>query len=152
MGGGDKFNSALSTRGGRSNFITGENIATGDPLAKEILSEMTQEGIRFSKDKIVFAARLENGNKVFLEKDAVSHIISRHGGDFEKAFGIKSSQISSTLSDTISKGKLISSTFREVGGVKYYSNKYYHQGKYSVVYGIAENGYIETAYPKGGIE
>lgn len=54
------------------------------------------------------------------------------------------------LSDTISKGKLVSSEYREINGVKFYSNKHYYQGKYNVVYGIAENGYIETAYPRGG--
>lgn len=31
-----------------------------------------------------------------------------------------------------------------MNGVTYYSNKYYHNGKYCVVYGISENGYIET--------
>lgn len=150
MGQGSKFDSALSTRGGRSNFVTGGDITSGDSLAKEILGEMESEGIKFTKDKIIFAARLENGNKIFLEKDAVQHIIDRHGSDFNNAFGIKSHEISTLLSDTISKGKLISSTCREVDGVKYYSSRYYYQGKYSVVYGISENGYIETAYPLGG--
>lgn len=110
---------------------------------------MESEGIKFTKDKIIFAARLENGNKIFLEKDAVQHIIDRHGSDFNKAFGIKNHEVSTLLSDTISKGKLVSSTYREVNGVKYYSCRYYYEGKYSVVYGIAENGYIETAYPLG---
>ena len=36
MGQGSKFDSALSTKGGRSNFITGSDIALGDKLAKEI--------------------------------------------------------------------------------------------------------------------
>lgn len=71
MGQGSKFDSALSTRGGRSNFVTGGDIASGDKLAKEILAEMKQEGTKFSKDKIVFAARLENGNRIFLETGAV---------------------------------------------------------------------------------
>ncbi len=150
MGGGSKFDSALSTRGGLANFITNENIDKGDSLAKDILQEMTQEGTKFSKEKIVFAARLENGSKIFLEKDAVSHIITRHGRDFEKAFGVKSNEITKLLSDTISRGKLISSEYREVNGLMYYSNRYYYKGRYSIVYGIAENGYIETAYPKGG--
>ncbi len=148
MGQGSKFNSALSTKGGRSNFITGDNIASGDKLAKEILEEMKQEGIKFTKDKIVFAAKLENGNKIFLETGAVDHIINRHLSEFEKTFGIKSkAELTNVLSETISKGKLISSCRRNINGVTYYSNKYYLNGKYCVVYGISENGYIETAYP-----
>ena len=46
MGQGSKFDSALSTRGGRSNFVTGGDIASGDKLAKVILAEMKQEGTK----------------------------------------------------------------------------------------------------------
>lgn len=148
MGQGSKFNSALATRGGRSNFVTSENVSSGDSLAKEILNEMKNEGVKFSKDKIVFAARLLNGNKIFLENDALNHIVKSHAVQFKKAFGIESNQIPVLLSDTICKGKLMSSKLRFVNGVTYFSNKYYYNGKYSIVYGIAENGYIETAYPK----
>ena len=147
MGQGRKFDSALSTKGGRSNFITGSDIALGDKLAKEILSEMKKEGIKFSKDKIVFVAKLENGNKIFLESGGVEHIMNRHGKQFEQTFGTKAKEaITNVLCETISKGKLVSSNYREINGVTYYSNKYYYNGKYCVVYGISENGYIETAY------
>lgn len=148
MGQGSKFNSALSTKGGRSNFITGSDIASGDKLAKEILGEMRQEGIKFSKDKIVFAVKLENGNKIFLEADGVDHIMNRHRKQFEQTFGAKTKEaVTNILCETISKAKLVSSYYRNINGVTYYSNKYYHDGKYCVVYGISENGYIETAFP-----
>lgn len=148
MGQGSKFDSALSTKGGRSNVITGSDIAAGDKLAKEILREMRQEGIKFSKEKIVFAARLENGNKIFLETDGVDHIMNRHGKQFEQTFGAKTKEaVTNIVCETISKGKLVSSEYRIINDVTYYSNTYYHNGKYSVVYGISENGYIETAYP-----
>lgn len=156
MGAGSKFSSALSTRGGKSNFITGDDISSGLPLAKEILDEMKSEGIKFSKEKIVFAARLENGNKIFLETSAIDHIIDRHANQFEKTFGAKTkSQITNILCETIAKGKLVKASVKEVNGKLCYSNTYYYKGKYSVVYGIANNGYIETAYPrqhKGGIK
>jgi len=149
MGQGSKFNSALSTIGGRSNSITGDDIASGDKLANEILKEMKQEGIKFSKDKIVFVAKFENGNKIFLETGAVDHIMSRHSSQFEETFGIKSQpELINVLSETISKGKLVKSSLKYVNGKACYSNKYYYKGKYSIVYGIADNGYIETAYPK----
>lgn len=150
MGQGPKFDSALGTRGGRANFITNNDIASGDALAKDILSEMKEEGIKFSKDKIVFAAKLKNGSKIFLETDAVNHIIQGHATDFENAFGVKSHQIAPLLSDTICKGTLVSSKVSIVNGKTCYSNKYYYKGEYSIVYGIADNGYIETAYPRGG--
>lgn len=149
MGQGSKFDSALSTKGGRSNFITCDDIASGDKLAKEILEEMKQEGTKFSKDKIVFAIKLENGNKIFLETGAVDRIISRHLNQFEKAFGAKSkADATNILSETISKGKLVKSSLKYVNEKACYSNKYYYKGEYSILYGIADNGYIETAYPK----
>lgn len=153
MGGGSKFDSALSTRGGKLNFVTSDKISIGDLLATDILDEMSKNGIKFTKEKIVFAARLDNGEHIFLENDRVEHIIERHIQDFESAFGIKSNQLVALLSDTISKGKLISAKFNARDGKTFYRNKYYYQGKYCVVYGIAENGYIETAYPAsyGGI-
>lgn len=113
MGQGSKFDSALSTKGGRSNLITGSDIAAGDKLAKEILREMRQEGIKFSKEKIVFAARLENGNKIFLETDGVDHIMNRHGKQFEQTFGAKTKEaVTNIVCETISKGKLVSSEYR----------------------------------------
>lgn len=113
MGQGSKFNSALSTRGGRSNFVTGNDIASGDKLAKEILNEMKNEGIKFSKDKIAFAARLENGNKIFLETGSVEHIMSRHASQFESTFGAKNKvDVTKLLCKTISKGKLIKSSVK----------------------------------------
>ena len=153
MGSGNKFDSALSTRGGKANYITSTDISSNSNLSKEILKEMNQEGIKYSKDKIVFAAKLENGNKIFLEKGAVNHIIEHHSKDFEKAFGVKNSQIPSLLGETISRGKLVQSYKHESNGIEGYRNVYYYKGNYTVVYAIASNGYIETAFPmkyKGG--
>lgn len=147
MGQGSKFDSALSTRGGKCNLITASDIAAGDSLAKEILKEMKDDRIKYSKDKIVFAARLANGNKIFLERDAVNHIVLRHADDFKNAFGVERHEISSLLSDTISKGKLISSFRKDSNGKEGYRNVYYYKGRYTVVYSIASNGYIETAFP-----
>ena len=89
MGCGSKFDSALSTRGGRANAVTANDIASNDPLAKDILDDMKNKNINFTKERIVFAARLENGNHIFLEKgnskSGLIHIIERHGDDFSRA-------------------------------------------------------------------
>ena len=149
MGAGSKFDSKISTRGGRSNFVTAEDINSGDSLAKDIIKDMEADDIKFTKDNIVFAARLENGVKIFLEEPRIDHIVSRHSGDFKRTFGVSSKdQIKAILTETISKGKLISSKTKELAGLTNYSNKYYYKGRYCVVYCIAENGYITTAYPK----
>lgn len=74
--------------------------------------------------------------------------MSRHSSQFEKIFRIKPKEgLINALSETISKGKLVKSSLKYVNGKACYSNKYYYKGKYSILYGISENGYIETAYP-----
>ena len=151
MGSGSKFNSALSTRGGRANIVTGAQIGGGDPLAKDILSEMKEEGIKFTKEKIVFAAKLENGRKVFLEtgneSSGLKHILANHAGQFEQNFGVKPSQLGGFLHDAIAKGKLVTSfRYDDPLGREGYRSVYYWKGEHVVVYGISGNGYISTAF------
>ncbi len=151
MGSGSKFDSALSTRGGRANIVNGEGIAGGDSLGKEILSEMKEEGIKFSKNRIVFAARLENGNKIFLETgnadSGLQHIVANHGKQFNQIYGIKSGQLGGFLHDVVAKGKLVTSfRYEDPLGREGYRSVYYWKGGHVVVYGISGNGYIGTAF------
>jgi|GEM_PF-2066661 len=151
MGSGSKFNSALSTRGGRANIITHADIGGGDKLAKDILTEMKEEGIKFSKEKIVFAARLENGRKVFLEigneSSGLKHIEMHHSDQFQKSFNVPPNQLGGFLHDAIAKGKLITSfSYNDPLGREGYRSVYYWKGEHVVVYGIAGNGYITTAF------
>jgi hypothetical protein len=151
MGNGSKFASAISTRGGKLNAINSEDIRANNPLAKEILDDMSNKGIDFTKDKIEFAARLENGNNIFLEKgnekSGLIHINIRHGDDFSRAFDVDKSNLSSFLYDTITKGKLVSSIRRDGNGKEGYRSVYYYQGKRTVVFSIAGNGYIVESRP-----
>lgn len=154
MGCGSKFDSALSTRGGRANAVTANDIASNDPLAKDILDDMKNKNINFTKERIVFAARLENGNHIFLEKgnskSGLIHINERHGDDFSRAFkdqNVNNSNLSSFLYDTITKGKLVSSIRRDTNGKEGYRSVYYYKGKRTVVYSIAGNGYIIESRP-----
>lgn len=154
MGSGSKFNSALATRGGKANSINALDIKSNSPLANDILNDMKNSGIKFTKSKIEFAAKLENGNHIFLEKgdekSGLTHIINRHGDDFSRAFSdlnVNKSNLSSFLYDTITKGKLVSSVRRDSGGKEGYRNVYYYKGKRTVVYSIAGNGYIVQSRP-----
>lgn len=148
MGQGNKFDSDLSTIGGRTGFVTNKEVLGNDSLAAQFLNEMTNEAIKYTKEKIIFIVKLKNGNKIFLEENGLKHIIERHGKQFEDAFGIKKNQIAKLLGDTISKGNLVSSNVKIINGKTCYSNKYYYKGEYCIIYGIADNGYIETAYAR----
>lgn len=154
MGQGSKFNSALSTTGGRANLVTSEDIASGDSFAKDILKEMEEEGIKFSKEKILFAVKLENRKIIYLEigdsQSGMIHILERHGDDFAKAFAdqnVTKDNLQQFLCDTISKGKLVSSYRRDVNGKEGYCNVYYYKGHHTVVFSIASNGFIIESRP-----
>ena len=151
MGSGSKFDSALSTRGGRANIVTGKGIRGDDSLGSEILGEMKEKGIKFSKDKIVFAARLENGNKIFLEtgnaNSGLQHIVANHGSQFFQIYGVNSDQLGGFLHDVVAKGKLVTSfRYYDPLGREGYRSVYYWKGEHVVVYGISGNGYISTAF------
>lgn len=148
MGQGSNFSNSLRTKGGGGNFITQEDIKNNDSMAKTILSEMVTEGAKFSREKIIFVVKLENGRKIFLETDALEHIIQKHFTQFSETFNLKDeSELSTLLNETISKGKLIESYEHISNGQIGYRNVYYYKGKYSVVFANATNGYIITAFP-----
>lgn len=148
MGSGSKFSSNLSTRGGRPNIVNEESISSRDVLANELFAEMEKENTKFSKEKIVFIARLENGEKIFLETGGLAHIIKRHAGDFQRSFNVSQNKISSFLHDVIEKGDLITSyQYNDPAGRLGYRSVYFWKGKHTVIYGISSNGYINTAFP-----
>lgn len=148
MGCGSSFSFGLSTKGGKIDFVNKNDIKDNNLLARKLLKELDNEKIKYTKEDIVFIAKLKNGRKIFFEKSRLHHIILRHAEDFKKAFGVNKENIASLLSETILKGKLIHSHVKMVNGRECYYNKYYYHGKYTIVYGIANNGYIETAYPQ----
>ena len=112
---------------------------------------MKKEEIKFSKAKIIFAARLENGRKVFLETgnndSGLQHIAQNNASQFEANFGVKPNQLGGFLHDAIAKGKLVTSfQYNDPHGREGYRIVHYWKGEHVVVYGISGNGYISTAF------
>ena len=149
MGGGARFSSALSTKGGVKNFVTTDDIAKNTDLAQSLINEMKTEHIKFTINNIIFIAKLENDRKVFLETKSVPHIIKRHFNEFKKVFGIESrKELIDFLTNAISKGKLEKSITKYVNGVENNTNSYYYKGDYWITFRIADNGFIVTAHPE----
>lgn len=52
MGSGSKFDSTLSTRGGRANMVTEADIKNGDAMAKNIIQEMKKRELNSQKKRL----------------------------------------------------------------------------------------------------
>lgn len=125
--------------------------------AKKLIKELESNGVKFSKENIVFITKDKTGQTIWLEKGnstaGLEHIINGngrtpgHGKDFEKAFGVSKDQIPNYLNKIISNGSVISSELKDINGRSGFERIYYFDKKYYVLTGIGTNGFIVTAYP-----
>lgn len=126
--------------------------------ANKLIEELERNGVKFSKEDIVFITKDRTGQTIWLEKGnstaGLEHIINGngktpgHGKDFEKAFGVSKDQIPNYLKRVISQGKIVSNNLVKKGNKECFERIYYYEGNYYVVAGIGTNGFIVSAYPK----
>lgn len=136
---------------GRTN---GANVNESDSLIKEL----ERNGVKFTKENIVFITKDQTGQIVWLEtgnKSAgLSHILdgdgitSGHAADFERAFGVSREQIPNYLEKVIRYGTVVDNKIVKRGSREGYERTYYYDGKHYVVTGIGTNGFVISAYPK----
>lgn len=152
MGAGRNYSLALATRGEKICVVTRRDIKRWTRKARKILSELKERGVKFSREKIIFAIKTGNMRPVFLETGTASaglkHIKKRHGGDFDRAFKIGKHQIGDFLQKVMSKWKLVKSVRTFANGKAGYQNTYYSKGNYAVMVRISDNGYIVSAHPR----
>lgn len=125
---------------------------------EDLIKELENNGVKFSKEDIVFITKDKTGQIVWLEKGnssaGLEHILNGngktqgHADDFAKAFGVSKGEIPEYLNRVISHGEVISSILIEKGNREGFERIYYYEGKHYVVTGIGSNGFIVSAYPK----
>ena len=98
---------------------------------------------------MVFITRDTTGQIVWLETGnpatGLQHIISRHADDFSKKHGVDASNLTTHLQTVFRSGKVeYSRVVRDNGG---YERLYSYNGKYYLLSGVGNNGYITSAYP-----
>ena len=106
--------------------------------------------MKHTADDIVDIRRLAGGSIAFLEKGnaraGLQHIIQRHADDFAKK-GIPEVQIPNAIFEALTNGKVVatSGTGRNVRSIyEFIFNGQTHR----IGVGIADNGFIVTAFPK----
>ena len=116
-----------------------------------LIEELERNGVKFSKDKIVFITRDKTDQIVWLETGSSSaglkHILNRHADQFEKAYGIQHSEIPEFLHKVISEGTIISNQVKTVGNRKGFERIYSYNGKKYLLTGVGTNGFVVSAYP-----
>lgn len=127
-------------------------------VAEELIADLEKNGIKFTKEDIVFITKDETGQTVWLETGdssaGLKHILDGNGQtpghavDFERAFGVSRDQLPSYLEKVISKGTVIDNKLVKKGSCEGYERTYYYEGNYYVITGIGTNGFVVSAYPK----
>lgn len=135
----------------------GNTDGTKSNETNKLIKELESNGVKFSKEDIVFITKDKTGQTVWLEKGnssaGLEHIINGngttpgHAKDFEQAFGVSKAEIPNYLNKVISNGSVISNELKNINGRSGFERIYYFDKKYYVLTGIGTNGFIVTAYP-----
>lgn len=123
-----------------------------------LIKELERNGVKFTKNNIVFITKDQTGQIVWLEtgnKSAgLSHILdgdgvtTGHAADFERAFGVSREEIPNYLEKVIRHGTVVDNKIVKKGSREGYERTYYYEGKHYVIAGIGTNGFVISAYPK----
>lgn len=145
------YNSGLGTTG--SGSCTLENNVY-ESIVSEIqrdllISELEQNGIKFTKEDIVFIAKDKTGKTVFLEKGngaaGLQHILDRHEKDFLNK-GLERNDIPEIIMQALISGTKTGKTQGRPPGRPIYEVKY-NGTVYNIAITVGSNGFIVGANP-----
>ena len=125
-----------------------------DFTSEQLIRELEENNIKFTKENIVFITKDQTGQTVWLEKGnssgGLEHITIRHADDFLSKNGVEESSIPAYLKSVFQTGEIeYSRISRNNGG---FEKLYKYNGQYYLLSGIGENGFIVSAYPIGDAE
>ena len=123
----------------------------------ELINELENNRIKFSKNDLIFIARDSEGQVVWLENGnsgaGLIHLLDGdedtpgHADDFKRALGISRDEIPAYLFEVVAKGKVVKIRKRKANGRAGLDKIYYYQGAYHLLCGVGTNGFIVTAHP-----
>ena len=117
-----------------------------------LFAELDKNNVKYTKENVIFIARDETGQIVFLETGnsiaGLNHILQRHSQNFKDAFNIDASQIPAYLKNVVRYGKVVSNEIVTKNGKQGFERRYNYNGNYYVITGIGLNGFIVSAYPR----
>ena len=133
--------------------VNWNNVAEKRTVNQQYLTEMSNNGVKFSPENVLRVEKLPNGKIVFLEKGNLSaglqHIIKEHADDFAK-IGVSESQIPDVVMDAVSKGKIIGYQGKGTGRPIY--EVLINGQKQRIAVTTGNNGFIVGANPAGSVK
>lgn len=145
------YNSGLGTVGSGSPSLENnvyESIVS--EIQRDLLiSELEQNGIKFTKEDIVFIAKDKTGKTVFLEKGngsaGLQHILDRHEKDFLNK-GLERNDIPKIIMKALTSGTKTGKTQGRAPGRPIYVVEY-NGTVYNIAITVGSNGFIVGANP-----
>ena len=130
-----------------------ETAGRNQLIDDELVAKLEHDGVKFSRENIVFITRDKTGQIVWLEKgnaqSGLEHMRARgHMDQLSKAFEIPAEKVERYLHEVISLGAIVKNELKPVGNRMGYERIYFYEGKYSVITAIGTNGFIISAYPR----
>ncbi|NQE78340.1 hypothetical protein A8L50_07230 [Pantoea ananatis] len=134
---------------GKDLFLIAKNSFT----TKSLLKEMTAQGIKFTPENIVSAAKNNNGKVFFLEKGnskaGLQHIIGEHKKDFAN-IGVSEAKIPSVVMKAISEGKVVGYQGKGTGRPIYETVINGEMHRLAIT--VSSNGFVVGANPAGRLK
>ena len=135
-----------------------EESAMSSMIDEGLVKELKENGVKFSREDMVFITRDATGQVVWLESGnsnaGLDHLLhgngttKGHAKDFKNALGLSESEVPRYLHRVITHGVVVSNQLKPLANGRLgYTRVYYYGGRYNIITGIGTNGFITSAYP-----
>lgn len=128
-------------------------IAKNSFATKSLFKEMIIQGIKFTPENVVGAAKDNAGKIIFLEKgnskSGLQHIVEEHGSQFAQ-IGVSEARIPDVVMKAVTDGKIVGYQGSGTGRPIYESM--INGKKYNIAITVGNNGYVVGANLRGSVK
>lgn len=129
------------------------SIAKNTVVTKSLFKEMTAQGIKFTPENVVGAARDSSGKIIFLEKGnskaGLQHIVKEHGSQFSQ-IGVSEARIPDVVMKAVTDGKIVG--YQGTGTGRPIYETMINGKKYNIAVTVGNNGFIVGANLRGSVK
>ncbi|QHA87158.1 hypothetical protein FO014_09490 [Serratia rhizosphaerae] len=129
------------------------SIAKNTVVTKSLFKEMTAQGIKFTPENVVGAARDSSGKIIFLEKGnskaGLQHIVKEHGSQFSQ-IGVPEARIPDVVMKAVTDGKIVG--YQGTGTGRPIYETMINGKKYNIAVTVGNNGFIVGANLRGSVK
>jgi filamentous hemagglutinin len=114
---------------------------------------MTTQGIKFTSENVVGAAKDSSGKIIFLEKGnskaGLQHIVKEHGSQFSQ-IGVSEARIPDVVMKAVTDGKIVG--YQGTGTGRPIYETMINGKKYNIAVTVGNNGFIVGANLRGSVK